>query len=257
MALLALSCICDHLKKIYLNEIAEIIRYHQEHRNLTHLAYQSAWQFIMSRLFESENLEPLMNELHFVEEATREMEELIKQVEWKTNEFEMKETKEYYVAKRWLCTIEKSYELRNVRSSGSAELVACVIKLHNKANGYNGTISDICTKVIGKMALSRAVDMEDILKGGVADMLLEINNQSSLDVCSIYRSLSVLVSLLGRFHGMKLDESAEAKRKEEKKMLIDKIEEDGFEENIVSFLKISFYGVIQSARAILSSFSVC
>ncbi|KAH7818590.1 uncharacterized protein MONOS_17999 [Monocercomonoides exilis] len=36
-------------REMYLNEITEIIKYHQAHHNLTHLAYQSAWQFLTSR----------------------------------------------------------------------------------------------------------------------------------------------------------------------------------------------------------------
>ncbi|KAH7829952.1 uncharacterized protein MONOS_420 [Monocercomonoides exilis] len=46
MALLALSCIdviCIIEQRLYLNEIKEIIEYHQKHHKLTRLAYQSAW----------------------------------------------------------------------------------------------------------------------------------------------------------------------------------------------------------------------
>eukprot|EP00770_Monocercomonoides_exilis_P009273 MONOS_9227.1-p1 / transcript=MONOS_9227.1 / gene=MONOS_9227 / organism=Monocercomonoides_exilis_PA203 / gene_product=unspecified product / transcript_product=unspecified product / location=Mono_scaffold00373:2016-2756(-) / protein_length=210 / sequence_SO=supercontig / SO=protein_coding / is_pseudo=false len=52
MALLALSCIDERYKideELYLDEITEIIKYHQEHHNLTQLAYQSAWQFLINR----------------------------------------------------------------------------------------------------------------------------------------------------------------------------------------------------------------
>ncbi|KAH7818384.1 uncharacterized protein MONOS_8091 [Monocercomonoides exilis] len=35
-------------QELFLTEIKEIIKYHQVHRNLTQLAYQSAWQFLMN-----------------------------------------------------------------------------------------------------------------------------------------------------------------------------------------------------------------
>ncbi|KAH7819317.1 uncharacterized protein MONOS_9719 [Monocercomonoides exilis] len=102
MALLALSCINDNdflEQKLYLNEIREIIQYHQECRNLSHLAYQSAWKFLMGRFYESKSLEGLIvNELHFVREARRELEDLTRRVDWKKKEVERgKETKEEHI----------------------------------------------------------------------------------------------------------------------------------------------------------------
>ncbi|KAH7821365.1 uncharacterized protein MONOS_17770 [Monocercomonoides exilis] len=47
MALLSLGNISerDNIgKELYLNEITEIIQYHQEHQNLSHLAYMFAWR---------------------------------------------------------------------------------------------------------------------------------------------------------------------------------------------------------------------
>ncbi|KAH7822670.1 uncharacterized protein MONOS_17635 [Monocercomonoides exilis] len=84
MALLALSCIKgeNHIEKgSYLKGMIEIIKYHQENHNLTHLAYQSAWKFLIDRFQNDLTLKKvIMNELHFVREATRELEELSKSV---------------------------------------------------------------------------------------------------------------------------------------------------------------------------------
>ncbi|KAH7821038.1 uncharacterized protein MONOS_17784 [Monocercomonoides exilis] len=80
MALLALSNInklCIIEQKLYLKEIKEIIKYHQEHHNLTRLAYQSVWEFLINRFYHEESLEEvIVNELHFGREAARELEEL-------------------------------------------------------------------------------------------------------------------------------------------------------------------------------------
>ncbi|KAH7817397.1 uncharacterized protein MONOS_14354 [Monocercomonoides exilis] len=87
VALLALSNIVMWKiieQKLYFNEIKEIIGYHQEHHNLTQLAYQSAWQFLIFRLYPDKSLnEVIMNELHFVEEARRKIEELTRNMDWK------------------------------------------------------------------------------------------------------------------------------------------------------------------------------
>ncbi|KAH7823793.1 uncharacterized protein MONOS_17582 [Monocercomonoides exilis] len=65
-------------QKLYLNEIKEIIQYHQQHNNLTQLSYQSAWQFLIERLPQGSKLaKTTVNELHFVREATRGLNELI------------------------------------------------------------------------------------------------------------------------------------------------------------------------------------
>ncbi|KAH7819650.1 uncharacterized protein MONOS_14701 [Monocercomonoides exilis] len=80
MALLALSCIDTYYnvsRVLYLNEIKEIIEYHQEHHNLTQLAYQSAWAFFIRGFYRDLSLEKIfVEELHFAREARRELEEL-------------------------------------------------------------------------------------------------------------------------------------------------------------------------------------
>eukprot|EP00770_Monocercomonoides_exilis_P014779 MONOS_14725.1-p1 / transcript=MONOS_14725.1 / gene=MONOS_14725 / organism=Monocercomonoides_exilis_PA203 / gene_product=unspecified product / transcript_product=unspecified product / location=Mono_scaffold01059:13475-14721(-) / protein_length=305 / sequence_SO=supercontig / SO=protein_coding / is_pseudo=false len=80
MALLALSSIqCDVKNELYANGIKEIIQYHQKCGNLTRLAYQSAWLFLIFRSFYDEDLvAAIVNELHFVEDARREIEDLSK-----------------------------------------------------------------------------------------------------------------------------------------------------------------------------------
>eukprot|EP00770_Monocercomonoides_exilis_P004247 MONOS_4228.1-p1 / transcript=MONOS_4228.1 / gene=MONOS_4228 / organism=Monocercomonoides_exilis_PA203 / gene_product=unspecified product / transcript_product=unspecified product / location=Mono_scaffold00110:17323-18600(-) / protein_length=315 / sequence_SO=supercontig / SO=protein_coding / is_pseudo=false len=110
MALLALSCIraeSEIEQKLYLNEIKEIIKYHQEHQNLTRLTYQSAWGFLINRFYNDESLENLiMNELHFGREARRELEELSMCIDWKRKEERGKEAKEAIVIERWIYAID-------------------------------------------------------------------------------------------------------------------------------------------------------
>ncbi|KAH7829778.1 uncharacterized protein MONOS_2040 [Monocercomonoides exilis] len=65
----------------------EIIRYHQEHHNLSRLTYQCTWEFLTFRLWVDYGLNgKVVNKLHFVREATRELEDLSKSVDWKKKE---------------------------------------------------------------------------------------------------------------------------------------------------------------------------
>ncbi|KAH7832491.1 uncharacterized protein MONOS_14031 [Monocercomonoides exilis] len=90
--------------ELYLKEMKEIIQHHQEYHDLTRLAYQSAWHFLIERLYNSETLQIIMvNELHFAREAAKELEELLKCVDWKKKEGGGgKVRKEVDVIERWL-----------------------------------------------------------------------------------------------------------------------------------------------------------
>ncbi|KAH7826335.1 uncharacterized protein MONOS_17361 [Monocercomonoides exilis] len=118
MALLALCHIgkCFILdNELFLNEIKEIILYHQEHNNMTHLASQSAWEFLTDRLYRNISLEQIiMNELHFAREAARELEELTRCVEWKRKKEERgRETKEELAITRWIQALEHFLTIAN------------------------------------------------------------------------------------------------------------------------------------------------
>ncbi|KAH7818422.1 uncharacterized protein MONOS_8793 [Monocercomonoides exilis] len=110
VALLALSGAgyCKLDKELFLDEIKEIIEYHQEHHNLTRIAYQSAWEFLIKRIiFENSLEEIIVNELHFAREAAKELEELSKCVDGKRKEGWKggKETKEELLLMKWIETL--------------------------------------------------------------------------------------------------------------------------------------------------------
>eukprot|EP00770_Monocercomonoides_exilis_P015777 MONOS_15728.1-p1 / transcript=MONOS_15728.1 / gene=MONOS_15728 / organism=Monocercomonoides_exilis_PA203 / gene_product=unspecified product / transcript_product=unspecified product / location=Mono_scaffold01330:8228-9413(+) / protein_length=348 / sequence_SO=supercontig / SO=protein_coding / is_pseudo=false len=105
MALLALSYIHERFEipeELFFDEIKEIVEYHHEHHNLTHLAYVSAWKFAIRRLRFNENLyDAVANEQHFAKATGRELEELAKCVDW-TGKKEKKEREEDFLLMRWL-----------------------------------------------------------------------------------------------------------------------------------------------------------
>ncbi|KAH7826909.1 uncharacterized protein MONOS_17348 [Monocercomonoides exilis] len=112
MALISLNSIifCFIKQKEYLSEIKEIIKYHQEHRNLSHLACQSAWDILIFEFFKEKSFkEVVVNELHFIREAARELEDLSKSVDWKREKAEEKgerKVKEMHVIWRWIRIVD-------------------------------------------------------------------------------------------------------------------------------------------------------
>ncbi|KAH7822492.1 uncharacterized protein MONOS_17670 [Monocercomonoides exilis] len=130
LALLALSNIiyfkvCEEL---YLNEITEIIEYHQEHHNLTRLAYQSAWEFLVLRFHNDKILEDIIvNELHFAREATKALEELKKDVDWKRKE-EANGRIEVFIIRRWLRVIKYFFDWYTLWNEELAKLIASLVQ---------------------------------------------------------------------------------------------------------------------------------
>eukprot|EP00770_Monocercomonoides_exilis_P013467 MONOS_13415.1-p1 / transcript=MONOS_13415.1 / gene=MONOS_13415 / organism=Monocercomonoides_exilis_PA203 / gene_product=unspecified product / transcript_product=unspecified product / location=Mono_scaffold00824:16031-16568(-) / protein_length=127 / sequence_SO=supercontig / SO=protein_coding / is_pseudo=false len=80
IALVSLSSI-DYWKQLentrHLGNIAEIIIYHQQNHNLTSLAYQSIWEFLIGKTFHLKNLENLIDDkLKFIQQAAVELKDL-------------------------------------------------------------------------------------------------------------------------------------------------------------------------------------
>ncbi|KAH7829729.1 uncharacterized protein MONOS_17108 [Monocercomonoides exilis] len=131
MSLEVISFIDYHVtfgKEQYLDEIKGIIQYHQMHRKLTQLAYQSAWLFLLNRaVTERELKDVIVNELHFVEEATRELEELTECVNWKKKE---KETDELKILEGWNKALDRYiYNCRIFVEGKNLNLMTAIVKL--------------------------------------------------------------------------------------------------------------------------------
>ncbi|KAH7822899.1 uncharacterized protein MONOS_15428 [Monocercomonoides exilis] len=169
MALLALSNIAMWKiieEKLFLKEIKEIIQYHQKCGNLTRLAYQSAWRFLVSRLWDDNSLEKvIVVEQHFAREAARELEEL------------------------------------------------------SKTTG------------------NKAVKVEDLLKGKAIDVALEEIHKSAKDDEITAKILKFFLNVSRRLEKTD-DEADEVERKETKRKISEKMEEEGYEDAIISFCEI-------------------
>eukprot|EP00770_Monocercomonoides_exilis_P015115 MONOS_15061.1-p1 / transcript=MONOS_15061.1 / gene=MONOS_15061 / organism=Monocercomonoides_exilis_PA203 / gene_product=unspecified product / transcript_product=unspecified product / location=Mono_scaffold01136:5681-6617(+) / protein_length=294 / sequence_SO=supercontig / SO=protein_coding / is_pseudo=false len=252
-------------KDLYLNEIKEIIQHHQEHRNMTHLAYQSAWQFLINRFGIDRSLEDdIVNELHFAKEATKELEELVKSINWKRKEKEKEEkrgeeTKKELVLLRWLRTLQHFLGSCLLWNEKYPELIRCVVQIYGAAKGNYRGIGSRCIYSLSMAAKNRAMKNEDLLESGAVDIILEEIQQPALNDKMVCEFLDFFETISWRLNkktddeieeeefdegdeerdeekdGANKDEKEEAKRKELKRKMFDKLEEEGYEDIITSF----------------------
>eukprot|EP00770_Monocercomonoides_exilis_P012662 MONOS_12605.1-p1 / transcript=MONOS_12605.1 / gene=MONOS_12605 / organism=Monocercomonoides_exilis_PA203 / gene_product=unspecified product / transcript_product=unspecified product / location=Mono_scaffold00708:15441-16478(+) / protein_length=329 / sequence_SO=supercontig / SO=protein_coding / is_pseudo=false len=244
MALLALSNIKpihNVLKDLYLNEIKEIIKHHQEHHNLTRLAYQSVWQFLIYRFFNDKSLNDIVvNELQFVGEARRELEELTKRVDWKKKKEEekRKKAKEEFVLMRWLHTLAIYFSCCRLKNEEFAGLIGGVVQVYRAAKGNNEEIVRECVFAFKTAAENKSVKVEDLLKGGAVDAVLEEMQRPKLDDKIAFYSLKFFTNISNRLEEKKKEEMEEEERKITKRKVFEEMEEEGYKDVITCFHEI-------------------
>ncbi|KAH7822864.1 uncharacterized protein MONOS_17647 [Monocercomonoides exilis] len=239
MALSALSGIWKYNKvkpELYLKEITEIILYHQNHHNLTRLAYQSAWNFLIKRFFNNESLEDLVvNEFHFVREAIGEMEELFKCVNWEGKEEKRgKERKEMPIISSWIATVRNFLWVFKKRKEEFVGLINIVVRIFRVAKDNYEDISFECTETFRLSLMTIYLEVDDFLKGGAFDASMKKATKLELINLSTKNCLYNLEKLYSRLRLKYRDERAEAKRKETVRKIFDKLEEEGYEDDIVA-----------------------
>ncbi|KAH7817054.1 uncharacterized protein MONOS_13824 [Monocercomonoides exilis] len=245
MALLTLSrmgyCLIE--RELYLKKITEIIKHQQKQRNLTKLAYQSAWDFLIYRFWVDNSLEEvIVNELHFSREAARELEELTKCVNWKKKEEEMnkEEAKEEFALVRWLQTSNIYFLSCRLQNEEYVELIGSIVQVYRAAKGNYGVISNQCIYPLKIAAERRDVRVEDLLNGGAVDTVLEGMQQPTLDDNVMRNCLYFFLNVSKRLK-RKTDDELEVKGKELNRKVFEKLEEEGYEDVITSFHKIFDY----------------
>ncbi|KAH7821169.1 uncharacterized protein MONOS_17791 [Monocercomonoides exilis] len=241
MALLCLSRIDDGIvirPKLYLNEIKAIIKYHQEHRNLTRLAYQSAWRFLFYRFFNDKSLEKVItNELRFAREATRELEELTARMNWKRKEEEGKKEKEkVFIIMRCLKTITSYFHSFKLWNEESIGLISIIADIFRAAKDNYGEICSLCIESFQYATTNKTVKVDDLLKGRAVKAVLEEMQRPTLNDEMVFQCFIFFFVLSRRLNEEENEANGkEAKRKEAKKEIYEKMEEDGYEDVVTSF----------------------
>ncbi|KAH7819992.1 uncharacterized protein MONOS_17876 [Monocercomonoides exilis] len=244
MALLALACMCFFGMKneVYLKGIKEIIQHHQEHRNLTQLAYQSAWECLAGRVHTiGTSNRAVVDELHFVREAARELEELRKRVNWKGNKKEGEERskkKEETALMRWIQTIKCYFFTFESLNDELVGLVRSIVQVLRAAKNECREISVECNISLRRAAWNKAVKVDDLLKGGAVDVLLEEIQLPNLDDTFLRERLSCFRGICQKLKERKDDKTDEEEIKPAKRNIFVKMEEEGYEDFITSLHKM-------------------
>ncbi|KAH7824826.1 uncharacterized protein MONOS_9586 [Monocercomonoides exilis] len=247
LALLALSIMApenEFEKELYLNDITEIIKHHQEHHNLTHLGYQSAWGFLITRFHRGYGLEPtVVDKLHFAREATKELEELMRRLNWKKNERELEKSVEFNTIKRWMKSISVyTGDIFCVRNEEEhIGLTACVAKLYDAAKCNKNSIYGKCTWFFLLMSNSDMWIQEktDVFaKSGAVERVLDcVCWETFEDNDSVGNCFYVFTSLCDRLESAEYRELDYAKWKIKRK-IFEKLEEGGYEDIVTSFIEV-------------------
>ncbi|KAH7829528.1 uncharacterized protein MONOS_18565 [Monocercomonoides exilis] len=238
MALLSLSysgCWNNMAKDLHFDEIKEIIQYHQEHNNLTQLAYQSVWEFLMYGLEYDGSLEYIIvNKLHFVREAVREIDELSRCVDWmrkEKNENELK--KVLIILMRWLRLVDYYFYECGLWNEASIDLLFSVMRVFRVSRENERAIRGICLKSFQSAMKNIDVEVEDLLKSGAVDAVLGEIIQSNVDSFLTDYSLSFLRELCVRLMSKIEKKQGKIHRTELKRMVFESMEEEGYEDCII------------------------
>eukprot|EP00770_Monocercomonoides_exilis_P002843 MONOS_2825.1-p1 / transcript=MONOS_2825.1 / gene=MONOS_2825 / organism=Monocercomonoides_exilis_PA203 / gene_product=unspecified product / transcript_product=unspecified product / location=Mono_scaffold00060:147642-148825(+) / protein_length=375 / sequence_SO=supercontig / SO=protein_coding / is_pseudo=false len=249
MELLALSNVNKYLKmdkELYLNEIKEIIQYHQKHRNMTRLAYLFPWEFLTNRFYCDNSLEDvIVNELHFAREAAREVKELTRCVKWKRkeeeNEKRRKETKEEITLMRWLDTTDNFFFSCTLWNEDFAEIVGRIAQLVRASKANHRGIHNQFIYTFANAAGCDYVNIGAFLKEGATDLILEELQQPTLEDEAMCDCLRFFMNISRLSTDKKFFEMEEAKRKATKRKVFKKMEEEGYEDTITTFNEMVYF----------------
>ncbi|KAH7818429.1 uncharacterized protein MONOS_16148 [Monocercomonoides exilis] len=258
MALLALSNIGNNKldEELYLNKIKRIVKYHQMHHNLTCLAYQSAWEILVRKFYNYNYMrrfrvgrrfhtgeEPFeeveLNELHFAREAARELDELTKCVDYQIKEEKEKvqKTEEMSLLMRWLQILGLYFCLCKLWNLEFLVLLCNVAKVYQAVKDYFRKICRLCIDVFEAASESNGVKIYDLWGSGADDVILEQFHKSTLDDKMACKGLEFYVYASRRLNEKEGFPFEEAKRKRLKRKVFEKMEEEGYEDCILSFHK--------------------
>ncbi|KAH7818731.1 uncharacterized protein MONOS_13187 [Monocercomonoides exilis] len=242
MALLSLSTIGWEkriAKELYLDRIKEIIRNYQEHHNLTQLAYQSAWYFLIKRFHNDGSLEDvIVDELHLMKETTRELEELAKHVNLEEEKRKLGKMMEVHVLKRWFNILNSYFDCVEWKRGDCSDFVQFIVELCRVKMMNDAEMLRALLNLIGIMVDNTSLEIESILKGEAIEFALEEICQSTLDN-NIARSCIKIFFHLDKRLSKKKDCEHEEAGLTAKREINDRFEEEGLQDEIISLSKIT------------------
>ncbi|KAH7819199.1 uncharacterized protein MONOS_17967 [Monocercomonoides exilis] len=200
--------------------------------------YVSEIKEIVKRLCNDNSLAGvIVNKLHFVREAARELEELTRCIDWKRKEGinGMKESKEELILIRWMYTLDIFLSLCKVCNEEYNGLINCVVQAFRAAKDKHGETCNQCIKPLRRAAENRAVKVDALLDEGAIDLISGEMKQSTLNDVFIMHCFLIYMNVSKRLKEKNKDEMEEMKRKATKRVIYEKMEKEGYEDEIISF----------------------
>ncbi|KAH7823200.1 uncharacterized protein MONOS_18626 [Monocercomonoides exilis] len=253
-------------KELCIKEMENIIKYHQWHRNLTQLAYEYAWNFLISRLKYKRSLNIVITkELHFIKEATKEMKELERNANWRISEGRkyVEEEKEAQLLVSWCYMCFIYFCETKIWEKETFQLISYVVRLCKEAKDIKRWLYEDCVRYLNCIVCDCPnIYVADLLECGAVDYVLEALKQMSLNRSTIHLRLQFF-SILSKRLSTKIDERyneltyedikyvivyawnwlcgkqnelrGNEKREMVKRKIFEKLEEEGYEDIVFSF----------------------
>eukprot|EP00770_Monocercomonoides_exilis_P004814 MONOS_4791.1-p1 / transcript=MONOS_4791.1 / gene=MONOS_4791 / organism=Monocercomonoides_exilis_PA203 / gene_product=unspecified product / transcript_product=unspecified product / location=Mono_scaffold00132:63791-65288(+) / protein_length=481 / sequence_SO=supercontig / SO=protein_coding / is_pseudo=false len=222
-------------KELYMKDITELIKYHQEHHNLTHLAYQSAWEFLIWQTNEDEKMAHFVeNELNFLREAIRELEELEERENWMKRGKFLKEVTDEITLTRWLDTLGYYFFFYEWKEIKSPNFFECIVRILRKVKKYHRKVFKRCVYVISRIANPVSSDISYLLRSGIIRIIMEEMQQPTVRRDYLEWCLKYIISLVKSVDEPSNDANEREKRKMQKHQILDILEEEGYENEIIS-----------------------
>eukprot|EP00770_Monocercomonoides_exilis_P001998 MONOS_1983.1-p1 / transcript=MONOS_1983.1 / gene=MONOS_1983 / organism=Monocercomonoides_exilis_PA203 / gene_product=unspecified product / transcript_product=unspecified product / location=Mono_scaffold00038:66980-68247(-) / protein_length=403 / sequence_SO=supercontig / SO=protein_coding / is_pseudo=false len=224
------------------NEISETVRYQKDHHNLAHLACESSWRVLIEQSMIRIRFEKAdFGELKFVDDATRELDELERKMDWKKKEGEVKEINEVLMIMRWCYDIGKYFLVSQLNRNEFSQLIKSAERMYKSARSNHADVLCHLIYVFEEIALRSGPNIDCLLKEGVVDLMLEELNQPELKLILVHSCMTFFSALTRELNKdtanafVKESEwkSAETKRKTIKKEVHEKLEEEGYEDAII------------------------
>ncbi|KAH7819056.1 uncharacterized protein MONOS_17952 [Monocercomonoides exilis] len=238
MALLALTKIYDsEEEELHINPIKEIIKQHQRKRYLTHLGYQSAWELISERAhWRQRNDKAILNELNFISEAVKELEELSMHVDWEKIEESGNKTKEECVIRKWVNMLYIYFFQYKLWNKEHGKAIDCLSKICKAARERNKSIIIGCIQTFEEMTRVPSVNVEALIRCGSVNFAIgEIQKFSFYD--NVIRTCLEYIASIKCLLLESLKENREMKRTLIRETF-EMFEEEGFEDMTMSI----YYG---------------
>ncbi|KAH7832412.1 uncharacterized protein MONOS_9324 [Monocercomonoides exilis] len=239
IALLGLSnshILTEAENELDLYKITEIIKIHQHHRNLSLASFLSAFKiFVEMAPTKKELIEIYLSELHFVREAAKELEELVKRTNERKEGEKFDEMIEMIIIKKWCNMLQMYFAYCDYSEAECVGLIAALVQLFRAAKDASSDLSKQCINLFASMADKEGLRIEDLLRGGAVDVVIKVLSQLTFEDMPILNCLCFFTSISNKFNEDVENENAAEKRMIVKREVFERIEEEGLVDTFFSF----------------------